>query len=533
MKKGKMDQVEANIWLCVILLSVFGCIMILSASASVARVSKDCNYDMLHYVKKQGQFLALGLALMVVARYVNYNLLKYFAVPAYLAGIVCIFLLKTGLGVEVNGAFRWLRFGPLQFQVAELVKVSTILVLALILTICTGRIWSHLIVLFLWVSGALMAGLLYKVSNDLSSAIVVIGITFFISFVCTRTVGLHLVAMASAGVKVYKAVMEVATNMPTPEEIENLPFRTARIAAWLAPERYAQGKGYQTLQALYSFGSGGFLGRGLGAGLQKGKIPEVHTDMIFSVIAEELGIPGVFMVILLIIFLAYKIMVVSVTAENIMGSVVALGVMAHIMIQSIINIAVNVNFFPNTGLPLPFVSYGGSSICFLLLEMAFVVAIERYHSIEAQKRNLRHEVHFGTVVLENVPTEELLEDMSVSNEKRADRRRSKETGSDRSRSKKAGPEKSRSKVEESQKKHSKEAVPKTANGGGIYTRYTKSSLSREEIQRRQDLETKAQKQQAARAAAERNKAQRYAAAADRRRKEAARERNARRPGQSS
>ena len=590
MKKGKMNQVEANIWLCVILLSVFGCIMILSASASVAGASKDCGYDMLYYVKKQSVFLGIGLVVMAAARYINYNILKYFAIPAYLSGIACIFLLKTGLGVRVNGAVRWIRLGPVQFQVAEFVKLSTILALAFVLSVCTGKIGKYLMVIFLWVFGALMAGLLYKVSNDLSSAIVVIGITFFISFVCTRTVILHIMAAVFAAGKVYKSVMEIAGNLPTAEEIEALPFRTARIAAWLAPERYSLGKAYQTLQALYSFGSGGFLGRGLGAGLQKSKIPEVHTDMIFSVVAEELGIPGVTMVIILIVFLAYKIMIVAVTAENILGSVVALGIMSHIMIQSIINIAVNVNFFPNTGLPLPFVSYGGSSICFLLAEMACVVAIERYHSIEAQKRLLRHEVHFGSIVLENIPVDELLEDRPESDrEKRKNRRlqtavsdtverdgrrsrtaasektkrdsrrteasasaRAKRDGSrsqsavserertsDRRTKTAPSPKRSRSQRNGSHgawaaaKKHIQAEQPQAANEGGIYSRYARSAMSQKEIQRRQDLEKEKKRKRAAREAAEKNKAKRYAKAADRRKREAVREQRERRPGRSS
>ncbi len=608
MKKGKMNQVEANIWLCVILLSVFGCIIILSASAAAAAASKDCDYDMLYYVKKQGTFLAVGLGLMLVARYVNYNILKYFAIPAYLASIACIFLLRTGLGVRVNGAIRWIRLGPVQFQVAELVKVSTILALAFVLSICTGKIGKYLIVVFLWVFGAFMAVLLYKVSNDLSSAIVVLGITFFISFVCTRTVLLHVVAVILAGARVYRSVMEVAGNLPTPEEIETLPFRTARIAAWLAPERYSLGKAYQTLQTLYSFGSGGFLGRGLGAGIQKGKIPEVHTDMIFSVIAEELGIPGVAMVIVLIVFLAYKIMIVSVTAENILGSVVALGVMAHITIQSIINIAVNVNLFPNTGLPLPFVSYGGSSICFLMLEMAFLVAIERYHSIQAQKRVMRHEVHFGNIVLDNVPLEELLEDApeellegeempgvkmlesadetieerrksrlerrkareaASSDKQKADslrtktgRRKTREAASserqkadrktreaasserqkaDRKGRKAVSSEKqragSRARAASSSAGKPAQAARRdragTANEGGIYTRYTKSTMSRESIERRRTLENEAKRQQAARETAEKTRASRYAKAADRRKTEADRDRRTRRTGRSS
>ncbi len=158
-----------------------------------------------------------------------------------------------------------------------------------------------------------------------------------------------------------------------------LNFRFAHILAWLDPEAYVNDKGYQTLQSLYAIGSGGLFGKGLGESMQKlGFIPEAQNDMIFSIICEELGIVGAIAVMLMFVILIYRMMIIAQNAPDMYGALLVIGVMAHISIQVILNIAVVTNTIPNTGITLPFISYGGTAILFLLTEIGIVFNVARH-----------------------------------------------------------------------------------------------------------------------------------------------------------
>ena len=154
-------------------------------------------------------------------------------------------------------------------------------------------------------------------------------------------------------------------------------FRLGRLLVWLDPERYSSGLGYQVVQGLYAVGSGGFFGKGLGNSAQKQFIPEVQNDMILSVICEELGVFGAIMVLLLFGLLLYRLMVIAQNAPDMYGALVASGIFSHIALQVILNVAVVINLIPNTGITLPFISYGGTSILFLMAEMGLALGISR------------------------------------------------------------------------------------------------------------------------------------------------------------
>ena len=157
---------------------------------------------------------------------------------------------------------------------------------------------------------------------------------------------------------------------------EDANFRFRRIIAWLDPEQYAKSTGYQTIQALYAIGSGGFFGKGLGRSMQKlGYIPEVQNDMIFSVICEELGIFGAVAIILMFILLCWRLMFAADNARDAYGAFLATGVFCHIAVQVVLNIAVVTNTLPNTGVTLPFISYGGSSLIFTMAEIGMVLNV--------------------------------------------------------------------------------------------------------------------------------------------------------------
>lgn len=346
----------------------------------------------------------------------NYTGFWHFTTVGYLVGIGLI-LWVFAKGEEINGAKRWFQLGPISFQVAEPVKVFVILALACLIQrryvymkprhkifekrsakVIQAADWirptiiknnSYFVVL-LWGVGAVPAVMLWQLSRDLSSAIVVLGITYLITVVCIKSPKLKIVALVCVIAVSLAMVLSIYFNLPSETLInaDTYSFRKARIAAWLAPQKYASTKSYQTLQSLYAIGSGGIFGKGFGNSVQKkpGFIPEAHTDMIFSIICEELGLVGALVIIGLLIYLLYLIYQVAKNSENVYGSVLAMGVFFHIGVQSIINIAVNINLFPNTGIPLPFFSYGGTSIVIIMAEMGLVMSIDRYHCLKRAKR---------------------------------------------------------------------------------------------------------------------------------------------------
>lgn len=368
------------LWIALIFLCAYGAMMVFSATAYQCSISEEFNYDSFHFVKRQVMFMLAGFGAILLLQFVDYRILKHFAVALYLSGILSIFLLKTPLGVSANGATRWVRLRGLgQFQVSEWVKVCVIIFLAYLIEQNRKHLSRPKLALYIWIAGGIPTALLFRISNDLSSSAVVLGICFIMSFISTKTEKLHIVVFLIVAAAVVLYVWSIWNNMPTAEELKHMPFRVGRIAAWLDPNRYAADQGHQTLQGLYAIGRGGVFGKGLGGSIQKlGQIPEAENDMIFSVICEELGIVGALVLIYLFGYLIYQIARVMVSARDLFGGMLCLGVFAHLTLQSIFNICVNLAVLPNTGIPLPFISYGGTSVfCLLACEMAIVFSVER------------------------------------------------------------------------------------------------------------------------------------------------------------
>ena len=160
-------------------------------------------------------------------------------------------------------------------------------------------------------------------------------------------------------------------------------YQMDRIYAWFDPVAYSSTNGFQTVQGLYAIGAGGLMGRGLGESVQKmGYLPEAQNDMIFSIICEELGLVGAILVMLLFILLIWRFMVIAVNTKDFFGFMLVIGIMAHIAIQVLLNVAVVTNTIPNTGVSLPFISYGGSSVLFLMVEIGIVLSVSREISLE-------------------------------------------------------------------------------------------------------------------------------------------------------
>lgn len=356
----------------VLFLLGFGLIMVYSTSSYEAALN---NGDAAFYLKKQLFATILGLIAMLVVANIPYHFWERFAVIGYIVSVVLI-LLIIPFGHESHGAKRWLYIGPISLQPAEVAKLCMILFLSSM--ICTmGKqiryrkgFWMVLLV------PMPIALMLWKITQNMSSAIIVVGIAVLMLFVSCpdykRFILLGIATLAGAAAVVFVIVQMAAS------QVDNLNFRGARILAWLDPEAYASGKGFQTIQALYAIGSGGVLGKGLGASMQKlGFLPEAQNDMIFSIICEELGLFGGFAVIIMFILLIWRFMVIANNAPDLFGALLVVGVMGHIAIQVILNIAVVTNTIPNTGISLPFISYGGSSVMFLLIEIGLVLSVAR------------------------------------------------------------------------------------------------------------------------------------------------------------
>ena len=359
--------------LCIVLFLLgFGMVMVFSTSSYEANLDYG---DSTHYLKQQLFATILGLVVMIVVSNIPYHFWERFAALAYIVSAVLI-LLIIPFGHEAGGATRWLYIGPISLQVAEVAKVGMILFLASLICTMGKRIrtkkgfWTVLLV------PAPIAVMIWQITNNLSSAIIIMGIAVLMLFVSCpdykRFILLGLATLAGAAAVVF-AVVQMAQS-----QADSVNFRGARILAWLDPEAYASGKGFQTLQALYAIGSGGVLGKGLGQSMQKrGFLPEAQNDMIFSIICEELGLFGGIAVIVMFLLLIWRLMIIANNAPDLFGALLVVGVMGHIAIQVILNIAVVTNTIPNTGISLPFISYGGSSIMFLLIEIGLVLSVAK------------------------------------------------------------------------------------------------------------------------------------------------------------
>ena len=338
---------------CLLLLS--GLVILYSTSAYNGEVKFQ---DAFYYLKKQLFAAALGIAAMYGAARVDYHFWRKLAVPGYLAALLLSVAVLL-VGEEYNGSKRWLSLGPFSFQPSEFAKVAVIIFLAHEVTKNSADMGKMRVMLKIMGMILPIVGLVG--ASNLSTAIIILGIAAVLIFTASPRYGQFVIlGLAAAGFMAVFLALE--------------SYRLERIAIWRDPEAYE--KGYQTLQGLYAIGSGGLFGRGLGESIQKlGFVPEAQNDMIFSIICEELGLFGAGMILFLFLVLIWRFYVTASRCTDLFGALLAFGAMAHMMIQVILNISVVTNTIPNTGITLPFVSYGGTSVVFLLIEMGLVFGV--------------------------------------------------------------------------------------------------------------------------------------------------------------
>ena len=353
-EQKKCDRV---LILVLAIIIVTGLVILYSTSAYNGEIKFQ---DTFYYLKKQVFATLLGIMGMWCIANIDYHIWKKWAVLGYLLSILLGVLVML-FGEEYNGSKRWLSFGPFSFQPSEFAKVAVILFLASYVTHNVKKMYRMRTLIKIMIVVLPIVGLVG--ASNLSTAIIILSIAVVLIFVASPKYG-QFIFLGAAGAGFMGIFLALES------------YRLERLAVWKNPEAYE--KGYQTLQGLYAIGSGGLFGRGLGQSIQKlGFVPEAQNDMIFSIICEELGLFGACFILMLFLLLIWRFFVIATQAKDLFGALIASGAMAHMMIQVILNIAVVTNTIPNTGITLPFISYGGTSVVFLLVEMGLVLSVSK------------------------------------------------------------------------------------------------------------------------------------------------------------
>lgn len=330
--------------------------------------------DPYHFVKKQFTYLVVGLVPFFLAAKIPYQKIRKM-LPWINIGALTLMLMPfvPGLGSEVNGAERWVKLGFFSFQPSEVVKVVMILTIASMIDVRLKQGKLNKLSfdgLFSIVAYLGVIVMMFLIQKHLSAT----GVILFIAMVILVVGGLSkryitLSVLAVSAVAVVGVIIE--------------PFRMKRIFGFLDPEKNPLGDGYHIMQSWYGLGSGEFFGLGLGMSRQKfGWLPENHTDFIMAIIGEEIGFLGVTLVISLFVLLILRCLWVAYSAPDTYGMLIVVGVTAMLFFQSIINFAVVAGLFPVTGMPLPFISYGGTSLIVLMTAMGLVYNVISQSKIE-------------------------------------------------------------------------------------------------------------------------------------------------------
>jgi len=355
-----------DVWMIAATLGILaiGVVMVYSASAVAAFHDYGDSY---YYVKRQLIFAALGIASMFVMMNVEYTFWRKWALPALLVCFgLLIIVLVPGVGVVRGGARSWLGIGSFGIQPSEFMKLAMIFFIAKLLSERQNQITSFTQGLLppLGILGAAFG--LIMLQPDLGTGTVMIGASLLAIYVAGAKIS-HLAGLGLLGVGGLVGLIAAA------------PYRLQRITAFLDPWQDPQGAGYQSIQSLYAIGPGGLVGLGLGMSRQKyNYLPEPQTDFIFSILAEELGFLGGSLLILLFLLLIWRGMRTAITLTDPFGSLLATGIVGIFAVQVLINIGVVIGLLPVTGVTLPLVSYGGSSLTLLLTALGILLNLSRY-----------------------------------------------------------------------------------------------------------------------------------------------------------
>lgn len=369
--EAKLSYFDYNLLVVIIFLIGFGLVMLYSSSAYEAQ---DTFGNSMHYLFRQGIISVLAFVVMLLVAKVDYHLYAAYSKELFWFSILIMALVQTPLGVTVNGAKRWLPL-PMgfSFQPSELAKIAVILYIPYLICKMGSKAAKREGWVRLATYGLISAGAVFFLTDNLSTAIIVMGITCIMIFVIYPKTKPFAIIIGVGAAVLFVGIQLLSMSLASSDN-----FRLQRILVWLKPESFSDTYGYQVMQGLYAIGSGGFFGKGLGNSTQKlGVIPEVQNDMILTIICEELGVFGAIVVVVLFVMLLYRLLFIAKNAPDLYGSLIATGIFAHISLQVILNIAVVINLIPTTGVTLPFISYGGTSVLFLMIEMGIALGISR------------------------------------------------------------------------------------------------------------------------------------------------------------
>lgn len=345
-------------------LLAIGLVMVYSASSIVAF---DRLADSAYFLKRQAAWIGVGLVGLWVARSIHYPRLRMLTVPLLiLAGLLLVAVFVPGIGRAAGGARRWIALGPAAFQPVELAKLAVLLYVAQFVASRGPEVRDlrRGVLPPLAVTAALAVLVLRQ--PDTGSALLLGVLTMTVLFIGGARLR-HLTLVAGLVAPVAAAVIALAD------------YRVTRLLAYLNPWQDPQGSGFHTIQSLLAFGSGGLLGDGLGAGRQKFfYLPERHTDFIFAIVGEELGLLGTMGVLLLFALFAYRGYRIARAAPDRFGLLLASGITAAITGQALFNMGVATGLLPVKGIPLPLVSYGGSSLIMTMIQIGVLLNISQY-----------------------------------------------------------------------------------------------------------------------------------------------------------
>ncbi|MGG5462482.1 putative lipid II flippase FtsW [Clostridium sp. B9] len=359
--KSRLGQVDLGLLYTIVILLAIGVVMVYSASSyfSMVNYSNSAKFFIQQFI-----FAVLGLVAMGVISRIDYHYLKKLTLPLII--ITPILLVLVYAFPAIKGAQRWIRLGPLSFQPSELAKYAVVIILAYMITNKGEKIkafWTGIVPCFL--VGGFFAGLILAQKN-LSIA----AVTGFVTFIMVFVAGARKRFMFGV---ITPAIIAAGAFFTFFED-----YRRRRLLNFINPWKDPAGDGYQLIQSFYALGAGGVTGLGIGQSRQKTLyMPEPHNDFIFAIIGEELGLIGCSVIIILFVIFVYRGIKIAMTAKDEYGTLLAVGITSIIGIQAIINIAVVTGSMPVTGVPLPFISYGGTALVFNLMAMGILLNISR------------------------------------------------------------------------------------------------------------------------------------------------------------
>lgn len=362
--KNNIVGIDRQFLVMVYALLGFGLIMILSASSPIAFASKSTNNDSFFYFKKQLLWAIIGTGLLLVTMNIDYRKYKKYAWHIYIANlIILVFVLVAGR--DVNGAKRWIGIGGFSFQPTEFTKIFMIIFYAFLLSE-TYKMIGKIKTLCVYAGFLAIVALLIMLQPHMSCTILIVATVAIMMFVAGLKWFHIIVVGLTGGIGAYILAM-------TSE------YRKARMLTFLDPFKDIRGDGWQIVQSIYAIASGGLFGSGLGQSRQKYMyIPEPQNDFIFAIIAEELGLVGSVVIIIMFIYFIYRGIKIALGAPDLFGKLLVSGIIGLVAIQVFINIAVVTSTMPVTGMPLPFFSYGGTALAVTMAEMGIVLNVSKH-----------------------------------------------------------------------------------------------------------------------------------------------------------